>query len=421
MRNEHIRFGFFCQGKICGYCYHRQLTKQTYAGYPLGPCRKLSPPFRIAQFKEISVAESHSRNRIARNLVIGCLVLLILYALAGFLLLPWWLQRMLPEQLDQRMGWQAAVENIRINPFTLSVETTGLDAKDSNGEQVVGFDRLFVNLGFFQLVRGTIGFQEIELQEPFIRLDLLKDYSVNFAKDWQSHNPPADEPEPQSVEADADETPPRLYFGKIAIQGGELLFRDFSQQEPAEFRIQPLDLTLNDLATWARVDEDSRYHLLAAIGSQTIDWQGELSITPLYSKGTLKISDVGYETLKHFLAPVLPYDLRGGQVSLQSDYELQAGENLYLTASQGTLSLKDLAIAIDAQSDEARLTTGTINIATIGFNLSAREAQVGQVTVDTLGLALARDTAGIIDWLVPLNKADEEPSPPAEDDASASQ
>ncbi|HTN33102.1 MAG TPA: DUF748 domain-containing protein [Marinobacter sp.] len=367
------------------------------------------------------MAESHSRNRIARNLVIGCLVLLILYALAGFLLLPWWLQRMLPEQLDQRMGWQAAVENIRINPFTLSVETTGLDAKDSNGEQVVGFDRLFVNLGFFQLVRGTIGFQEIELQEPFIRLDLLKDYSVNFAKDWQSHNPPADEPEPQSVEADADETPPRLYFGKIAIQGGELLFRDFSQQEPAEFRIQPLDLTLNDLATWARDDEDSRYHLLAAIGSQTIDWQGELSITPLYSKGTLKISDVGYETLKHFLAPVLPYDLRGGQVSLQSDYELQAGENLYLTASQGTLSLKDLAVAIDAQSDEARLTTGTINIATIGFNLSAREAQVGQVTVDTLGLALARDTAGIIDWLVPLNKAGEEPSPPAEDDASASQ
>ncbi len=375
--------------------------------------------FCVAQYKEISVAESHSRNHLARNLIIGCLVLVVLYALAGFLLLPWWLQRTLPEQLEQRMGWQAAVEKIRVNPFTLSVETTGLNAKDSDGEQVVGFDQLFVNLDFFQLVRGTIGFQEIELQEPFIRLDLLKDYSVNFAKDWQSHNRPADEPDSQG--AGADEALPRLYFRKIAIQGGELLFRDFSQQEPAEFRIQPLDLTFNDLATWARDDEDSRYHLLAAIGSQTIDWQGELSITPLYSRGSLKISDVDYETLKHFLAPVLPYDLRGGQVSLQSDYELQAGENLYLTASQGTLSLKDLAVAIDAQSDEARFTTGTINIDTIGFNLTAREAQVGQVTVDTLGLALARDTSGTIDWLASLNKTGEEQSPPAADDDSGSQ
>lgn len=362
------------------------------------------------------MAGSRQHSHLARNLIIGLLVLVILYALAGFLLLPWWLQRVLPEQLDQKMGWQADVENIRVNPFTLSVETTGLHAKDADAQPVVGFDRLYVNLDFFQLVRGTVGFQTIELQEPFIRLDLLKDYSVNFARDWQNHNSPAEQPANESAQT-GDEAPPRLYFQHIAVEGGELLFRDFSQKESAEFQVQPLDLTLNDLATWPR-DDDSRYHLQAAIGSQSIDWQGELSVTPLYSKGTLKISDIDYKTLKHFLAPVLPYDLRGGQVSLESDYELQAGESLYLNTSNGTLSLGDLAIAIDTQSDAAHLTTGTIGIDQIGFDLYAREAQVGQIALDNVSLALARDEAGDIDWLAPLKNTAAGESPSADTPSS---
>ncbi len=363
------------------------------------------------------MAESRQHSHLARNLIVGLLVLVVLYALAGFLLLPWWLQRILPEQLDQRMGWQASVENIQVNPFTLSVDTTGLHAKDSEGQPVVGFDRLFVNLNFFQLIRGTVGFQTIELQEPFIRLDLLKDNSINLARDWQNHNPPGDEPASEDTSTGESE-PPRLYFQHLAIQGGRLLFRDFSQQQPAEFRIEPLDLALNDLATWPR-DDDSSYHLQAAIGSQTIDWQGELSVTPLYSRGHLKVSDIDYKTLKHFLAPVMPYDLRGGQVSVQSDYELKSDQRLYLSTSDGTLTLADLAIAIDEKNDEARLTTGTLEIDRIGFNLSAREAQVGKITLGHLDLALARNASGEIDWLAPLDNAGNE-QPPATDDAADS-
>jgi uncharacterized protein involved in outer membrane biogenesis len=359
--------------------------------------------------KEMPVAGSHQHRHLARNLIIGFLVLVVLYALAGFLLLPWWLERALPDQLEQRMGWQASVENIHVNPFTLSVDATGLHAKDSEGQPVVGFDRLLVNLNFFQLIRGTVGFQTIELQEPFIRLDLLKDDRINLARDWQSHNPPGDQPASEDTSTGESE-PPRLYFQHLAIQGGELLFRDFSQQAPAEFQVQPLDLAVNDLATWPR-DDNSHYHLQAAVGSQTIDWEGVFSVKPLYSKGHLNVSGIDYTTLKHFLASVMPYDLRGGQVSVESDYELKSGQHLYLTTSDGSLSLADLAIAIDKKSDEARLTTGTLGINHIGFDLTARRAQVGQITVSHLNLALARNASGVVDWLAPLDSNDQKQSP----------
>ena len=349
------------------------------------------------------MARSRQSSRVPRNLAIAVLVLVVLYALAGFLLLPWWLKRTIPEQLDQQMGWQGQVTDLAINPFALKVEATRLSANDSDGEKVLGFDRLFVNLSFFQLFRGIVGFQEIRLQEPYIRVDLLEDYSINFAHDWQAAHPESQQaanPEPQASGEDGG--PPKLFFQKLAIDGGELLFRDFSQAEPAEFRITPLDLSLNELATWPREEGDSNYYLLAAIGSQTVEWQGDLSVTPLYSRGSLSIADISYETLEHFLAPYLPYDLRGGSVTVRSDYELQAGEVFYLATENGELSLADLAVALDAESEVSRLTTGRIGVDQIGFDLTAREARVGQVTVDNLDLAVARDGDGSIDWLAPL-------------------
>jgi len=347
------------------------------------------------------VARSRQKSRLPRNLAIVALVLVVLYAVVGFLVLPWWLKRTIPEQLDQQMGWQGEVTDLAINPFALTVEATQLSANDSDGEKVLGFDRLFVNLSFFQLFRGIVGFQEIRLQEPYIRVDLLEDYSINFARDWQAAHPePQRAAEPET--AGQDSGPPKLFFQQLAIDGGELLFRDFSHAEPAEFRITPLDLSLSDLATWPREEGDSNYYLLAAIGSQTVEWQGDLSVTPLYSRGSLRIADISYETLEHFLASYLPYDLRGGSVTVRSDYELQAGEVFYLATENGELSLEDLAVALDAESEAARLTTGRIGVDQIGFDLTAREARVGQVTVDNLDLAVARDAGGSIDWLAPL-------------------
>jgi hypothetical protein len=337
-----------------------------------------------------------------RNLLIGFLVLFILYALAGFLLLPWWLERLVPEQLDQRMGWQAEITDIRTNPFTLRVEALGLSANDPQGEQVVAFDRLMLDMNFFQLVRGIAGFEAIQLDEPYVRVDLLEDYSVNFARDWQAANPGPAEPAPEASQSDDAAAPPRLYFGKIELNGGEMLFRDFTQADMAEFRITPMDLTLSDLATWRREGQDSDYSLLAALGSQTIEWQGDLSVAPFYSNGTLKVSSVGYETLAHFLAPFFPYDLRGGSVTLSSDYEIQAGDGFFLETANGQLQLENLAVALDEQSEQARLTNAELSVDAVRFDLNGREIRIGQVSLDKLDVAVARSANGEIDWLAPL-------------------
>ncbi|MDF0751577.1 DUF748 domain-containing protein [Marinobacter sp. 71-i] len=353
------------------------------------------------------MVESRTRKLSARNISVAVLVLVVIYALAGFVVLPWWLERALPERLEQHMGWQAEIEDIRVNPFVMSVEALNLKASDSEGEPVVAFDSLYANLGVWRLITGVVALQNIELEEPYIRLDLLEDYSVNYARDWQANNP-AGEEQPAADEPDSGE-PVRLYFDRVRVSGGELLFRDFSQQGQEAFRVTPLDLALNDLATWPRDDAESNYYLLAAVGSQTIEWEGDLSISPLYSQGFIKLGDVSHETLQHFLKPYLPYHLRSGSVTLSSQYELQSPGEFFLTTSDGQVTIENVDLGLEANSEESLFSADSLSVGDISFGLNNREASTGTVNIDGMNLALHRDQNGQINLLAPFQEGTDGP------------
>lgn len=358
-----------------------------------------------------SVAVSHW----VRNLLIGLCVLLVLYALAGFLLLPWWLEKELPNQLEQRMGWQAQVSDIRFNPFVFSLEVDAFSAQDSDDRPVAAFDHLRVNLDVLQLARGVVGFDEILLMKPDVRLDLLEDYSVNFTRDWNQANPGVEEEAPEADQEDSE--PPKLYFRHLAIEDGRLLFRDFTQDDTVELQVEPLDLAVDDLATWSRGEEDSRYSIMAAIGEQTLEWEGELSINPLYSEGRVRFSEVSYKTLAKYLEPHLSWRLQDGRVTVESDYWLSNERGFQLETSNGALQVKKLALALAEDLEEPALSIEGLSVDGIGFDLAAKEARVGMVTIDQPFVAATRRADGSIDWQASLPAAETEPGADGEQTA----
>jgi uncharacterized protein involved in outer membrane biogenesis len=355
---------------------------------------------------------------LTRKLSIIALIVVALYALAGFIILPWWLERAIPDRLEQHMGWQATIDNVRVNPFAMSLEASALAADDSDGEAVLAFDRLYVNIGVLQLVTGIVALDNLELDEPFARLDLREDYSINFARDWQLNNPPSEE---QAEKEPEPSDPVKLLLSRVRVAGGNILFRDYSQSEPEEFDISPLDLSLNDLSTWPREDSESSYYLLAAIGGQSIEWEGDLSLAPLYSTGYLRIADVRHTTLSHFLKPYLPYDLKDGTLTVSTRYSLSSGEQFSLSTSEGELEISDAALTMTADSEAELLRVGRISIPGIGFSLIDRELSVGTVALDKMVLGLERDEEGLLNLLGPFagdaQEAEEDASGTASDDS----
>ncbi|MDP4547976.1 DUF748 domain-containing protein [Marinobacter sp. MDS2] len=347
------------------------------------------------------MGQSSAGSHKVRNLLVGVSVLLVLYALAGFLMLPWWLEKELPNQLQERMGWQAQVSDIRFNPFLFSLEADAFSALDNDDRPVAAFEQLRVNLDVLQLARGVVGFDEIRLTKPDVRLDLLEDYSVNFARDWKRANPELaeDTSEPDAAETD----PPKLYFGHLAIEEGRLLFRDFTQNDTVELQIEPLDLSVDDLATWSRGEDDSRYSIIAAIGDQILEWEGELSLNPLYSEGHVRFSDINYQTLAKYLTPHLPWALKAGRVTVESDYWLSNEGGFQLETSNGKLELKQLALALAEDIEEPALSLEALSVDGIGFDLAAQRARVGMVTIEQPFVSATRRADGRLDWQASLS------------------
>ncbi|WP_166253215.1 DUF748 domain-containing protein [Marinobacter salicampi] len=342
------------------------------------------------------------------------LALLVLYALLGFIALPWWLQRALPDRLEQHMGWTASVGEVQTNPFAMSLSVEELDAEDDDGEPVLHFDQLHLNLGFWQLFRGVIALDVIEMNEPFVRIDLLEDYGLNFTRDWRDHNDTEAEDRSADGQQDAggasgpdDSESQDLYFGRIVITEGSILLRDFSQGEEARFQVESVDLTLQDLSTFSRdSDSDSGYTLDAVAGEQSLTWEGTMTIAPFTSEGRIQISDVDYQTIAHFAGQNLPYDLRGGRATLRTDYVISVADSVRLTTRDGILQIRDLVLATSDEEDPPALQLASLDIDQIGYDLQARELGVGVVDFSEARVRVSRDAEGTINFVRPLSEGE---------------
>ena len=75
-------------------------------------------------------------------------VLLALYAIVGFLVLPPIVRRVAQKQISAQLNRTATIESVKINPFALTATVRGLLIKDNDGEPFVSLDEVYVN---FQL------------------------------------------------------------------------------------------------------------------------------------------------------------------------------------------------------------------------------------------------------------------------------
>lgn len=339
-----------------------------------------------------------------KRLSVWLIIVVLFYALLVGGVLPWWLEREVPDQLQQRLGWTASVDDIRINPFNLSLGVTELAAADASGEPVLTLQQLEVNPAVLLLLSGTFAFDHIILDDPFVRLDLVDDGGINVVRDWQANNEAAPTEDDNAGQTDG---PPEIYFERIALNGGELLLRDMSQPETTEFRIAPLQVELTNLATYKR-DGAGGYILSAAINDQLIDWQGSLSLAPLISSGRLSLTDIDYSIIRHFAGEYLPYELQAGVVSIETDYDMAMYENFQLLTENGSIYLRELALAVPGESEPSVLEQSDIKIEQIEFSLYERILTIGSANISNTVMNLHRNEDGVINVMKPF---------PAKDDA----
>ena len=152
------------------------------------------------------------------------LTAILIYTLSGFLLTPYLVRHFVPKLIQRALKKQAAIGEVRVNPYLFTFEANEFRVGESDGRPIVGFKRLFVDFELKSLFKWAWTFQQVSLDGPVLNAVIHKDGSLNLA----SLAPPSQESPPQ----DKDKQPPRLIFEDIVIDQGQVDFTNHRQSKP---------------------------------------------------------------------------------------------------------------------------------------------------------------------------------------------
>ena len=238
-------------------------------------------------------------------------VLLGAYALAGFLAVPRILRAQARDFVQTHYGRTLTIGDIRFNPFTLDLDVRRVSLPDADGQPLLAFDRLYVDLQFASLWRLGPSFGEIRLERPYVRAVLRADGALNLAdlgKGFAAAKPPpATPPKPAA--------PVRLFIGHLAVIGGAATYEDRTRPTPFHADFEPIAFELSDFSTAAATGDAYTLKAVSPQGGR-LDWSGTLHLEPFSSQGKFAIADAKAPNAWSYLSATLPFQISSGVITL---------------------------------------------------------------------------------------------------------
>jgi hypothetical protein len=265
-------------------------------------------------------------------------VLLGLYALAGFVLVPHYASTYLRQYVQRDLGRQLQLGELRFNPFTLTVEVRSLRLKEADGRPILGFEFLRVRAGLLaSLIHRAWTLSEIRLEHPDIQVRIAADGTLNLAQ----LSPPASGPPPPAA---ANQPLPAVRIGRLSVTSGNIGFEDLSRGKPFIATLRPIEFSLQDFRTAADFENHYRFEGTTTAGEQ-LAWSGEFTLQPLGSNGQFAITGLKATTIGAYLQDALPFDLPSGTLDLKGEYKVTLAGDLGLGIELPSLEFKQIGIA----------------------------------------------------------------------------
>src|SRR6266852_9888749 len=147
--------------------------------------------------------------------MVGAVGLLAAYTVAGFWLVPLVIKNQVPKFGQTELARQAAITEVRFNPYTLRLEAQDLRLAEADGAPLFAIGKLAVELQWRSLVRRAWSFNEIRITEPSASLAIAADGKFNLAELLATL-------ERRPREASTNASLPRLIIERFALEPGKL-------------------------------------------------------------------------------------------------------------------------------------------------------------------------------------------------------
>jgi hypothetical protein len=308
-----------------------------------------------------------------RRRVLILVGLLVIYSLAGFLLVPWVLKSQLEKRLPGLTQRNATVRQVKFNPWALSLTIRGLELTEPDGRRFAGWEEFYVNFQLSSLFRWAWTFREIRLQEPFGEVVLDRDGRFNFANLFERKEaaPPASKPSGGM---------PRVRVFLLSVTNGFVAFEDRTRHRPFRTEYRPINLQLAGLSTQPGAATPYSFKAENDTGKR-LSWAGDVTVNPPASWGSIEVVGADLAKYQPYLEDLTRAEILGGKADIQAAYGFSAGTNgIDLVVSNATVQVREVRVG-DAEAKETVLAVPELSVSGGALNWRERRARVERVAI----------------------------------------
>jgi hypothetical protein len=352
------------------------------------------------------------------RIILSLLTLLVgLYALAGFVLVPWAARPRIEEALTILTGREARLTELKLNPFTLSATLGGFELTGTDAKPLLSFSRAYANFqSLSYLFRGEYHFKELDLTDPYFRFQVNADGSFNIGDILNQISAETGPDQEQEPEPD----PKHLRVDVLKINNGSISITDLSRSAPFESVISPINFVIDGFHTSGEAEHPYTFSAASESG-ESISWEGNFALAPFRSKGSFELTGFSLPKYEPFFDIVLLTDIVDGIMRMTGRYDYVSGENGVIRLEDASVAIKNLQV-VKGSDQSPVLSLADASISGVTMDHLARTLEVQSLQFSDGALHAQRFQGGQIDLHELLQPslleadvtdtaADEEPKP----------
>ncbi|MBN1830017.1 MAG: DUF748 domain-containing protein [Deltaproteobacteria bacterium] len=314
-----------------------------------------------------------------------------LYAFIGFVAAPLALKKVALNKIKGLTGKPAAIEQIRINPFALTLTVRGFSIGEAS-PPILAVKEFHANLEARSLIDRAVLLKEVRVDGLAMTIERREDGSIVVI--------PVVPAPPASPKTNGGALPP-LRVTETTLSEGTITFVDRAvgrqaggQGGPARTGIAAITLAVKNLSTLPR----ERGHLALSFQDKQdgfVRIEGPFSLVPIDADMTVMARSLSLLPLQPYLQEKAGLILAGGALSLETTTVVsidEAGRPTRLEG-KGAAELSDL-ILLNADGKEDLLQVSKINIREIDGRYSPPGLSVGAIALSGLSGRIHRRSDG---------------------------
>ena len=322
--------------------------------------------------------------------------IVIFYMLAGFLLLPWFLQRYLTHTLANDLQHTVEVQDVRFNPFLLKLQIDGLKILDADSAPLVSLEQFRFDYEFLSVFRLVYGIEEFSIEKPYVKIEADGKGSYTLLHMFAAKADAKPEEVPPVANTPASSIP-AVWLKKLQINDGSIDYLDAVRAGGFQQHIELPNFAIDDLYT---LKSEHANHITIEVR----DLDGGLlhldttvnSIQPLHVAGQLAVQNFNLAPVWKWLMLPVNFHLQVPRFELATQFDLQVQDTTDLQISGGSLTLRDLAISNKSTPDAQVIKLPLLSVNDMQMNLQQQSVVIGSVQATDGLLDVILDKQGAV-------------------------